>query len=127
MKPGKPLAFGQIGDTLFFGLPGNPVSAMVTFELFVRPALWKLAGRPENALARRQVEAILTEAVTHAPGRREYVRAVTWTANGRFYTRPTGAQASNLLRSLTLADSLLILPEDSPGLDAGTTVQVLLQ
>src|SRR5207237_665951 len=58
MKPGKPLAFGRIGDTLFFGLPGNPVSAMVTFELFVRPALWKMAGRTE--LERPQVQATLT-------------------------------------------------------------------
>lgn len=126
MKPGKPLAFGAIGKALFFGLPGNPVSAMVTFELFVRPALWKLAGRAEADLARRQVHAVLTEAVSHIPGRREYVRAVTTTHDAEFMTRPTGAQGSGILRSLTLANSLLIIPEDSTGVAAGERVPVLL-
>ncbi len=126
MKPGKPLAFGRIGDTLFFGLPGNPVSALVTFELFARPALWRMAGRPADQLARRQVAALATTDIPHAPGRREYVRAFT-TQNGfAFETRPTGAQGSGILRSLTLANSLLVLPEESVGVRAGETVTVLL-
>ena len=126
MKPGKPLAFGRIGETLFFGLPGNPVSAMVTFELFVRPALWKLAGRKESDLARKEVQAVLQENVSHVPGRREYVRAITITQNGQFVTRPTGAQGSGILHSMVRANSLLILPEESLGLTAGTSVAVLL-
>ncbi len=126
MKPGKPLAFGGIGETLFFGLPGNPVSAMVTFELFVRPALWKLMGRAESDLARRQVPAVLLESLEHTPGRREYVRAVTTLRDGRFETRPTGAQGSGLLHSMTRANSLLIVPQESRGVAAGETVAVLL-
>jgi molybdopterin molybdotransferase len=126
MKPGKPLAFGGIGETLFFGLPGNPVSAQVTFELFVRPTLWKMAGRAADDLARPQVQAILTEDVPHMPGRREYVRAITTFEEGRFLTRPTGAQESGILHSMTRANSLLILPQDSTGITAGTSVTVLL-
>ncbi len=126
MKPGKPLAFGSIGETLFFGLPGNPVSAMVTFELFVRPTLWKMAGRAATGLARPQVQARLLEGVSHIPGRREYVRAVTTTQEGHFVTQPTGAQGSGLLHSMTRANSLLILPQESPGASAGEVVTVLL-
>jgi molybdopterin molybdotransferase len=126
MKPGKPLAFGAIGEALFFGLPGNPVSAMVTFELFVRPALLRMAGRGSSDLWRRQVQAILTVSLPHSPGRREYVRAITVAHNGRFITQPTGAQGSNLLRSMTAANSLIIVPQDSPGLEPGGMVQVIL-
>ena len=127
MKPGKPLAFGSIGKTLFFGLPGNPVSAMVTFELFVRPALWKMAGVAESDLSRPQIRAVVAEAIPHIPGRREYVRALTTTTpDGGFVTQATGAQGSGILRSMTLANSLLILPEDSSGVAAGDTVTVLL-
>lgn len=124
MKPGKPLAFGSIGDTLFFGLPGNPVSAFVTFELFVRPTLWKLAGRTD--LERPMVQGTATGAVPHTPGRREYVRAHTTFRAGRFEARPTGAQGSGILSSLIGANSLLVLPEDAPGLSAGDPIAILL-
>ena len=125
IKPGKPLAFGSIGKTLFFGLPGNPVSAMVTFELFVRPALWKMAGR--TALERPRIQATLTHPISHVPGRREYVRAVTRTDEGRFLTTPTGAaQGSGMLGSLTAANSLLIVPTDAERLPAQSLVEVLL-
>lgn len=125
MKPGKPLAFGRIGDTLFFGLPGNPVSAMVTFELFVRPALWKLAGR--TILERPRVQATLTHPIVHAPGRREYVRAVTTSERGRFITTPTGvAQGSGMLTSLTAANSLLIVPMEAETLPPNSVVEVIL-
>ena len=126
MKPGKPLAFGRIGKSLFFGLPGNPVSAMVTFELFVRPALWKLAGRPDAQLSRRKVQAILTHSVNHTPGRREFVRVFTFEKDGELFSTPTGAQGSGILHSMTFADSLLVIPEDSQGLEAGEKVTVLL-
>jgi molybdopterin molybdotransferase len=126
MKPGKPLAYGRIGRTLFFGLPGNPVSALVTFELFVRPALWKLAGLAADRLARPQVQAIVTEPIPHTPGRREYVRAITTMQEGCYLTCPTGGQGSGNLHTLALANSLLVVPQDAPGLDAGDTATVLL-
>ncbi len=125
MKPGKPLAFGRIGETLFFGLPGNPVSAMVTFELFVRPALLKMAGRTD--LERPRVQATLTHPVAHIPGRREYVRAVTRSEQGRFVTTPTDAmQGSGMLSSLTSANSLLIVPTEAERLPALAEVEVML-
>ena len=126
MKPGKPIAYGRIGAAQFFGLPGNPVSAYVTFELFARPMLWAMSGRRLDALARPTVQAVLTEAVSHVPGRREYVRAITESDGIRFMTRPAGAQGSGILRSVTLANSLLIVPEDAEDLAAGATVNVLL-
>ncbi len=126
MKPGKPLAFGRIGHTLFFGLPGNPVSAMVTFELFVRPALWKMAGRAEKLLTRMQVQAKLTHSIRHAPGRREYVRVSTFERDGELFATPTGAQGSGILRSMTLSDSLLIIPAEYEDMDAGEQAIVIL-
>jgi molybdopterin molybdotransferase len=126
MKPGKPLAHGRIGRTRFFGLPGNPVSALVTFELFVRPTLWRMAGVSMDRLARPQVQAQVLEPVGHTPGRREYVRAITTTQEGRFVTRPTGGQGSGNLHTLALANSLLIVPGESPGLQPGAIADVIL-
>lgn len=124
MKPGKPIAYGHVGNTLFFGLPGNPVSAMVTFELFVRPALWKFAGR--TVLERPCVRAVLTDSIRHAPGRREYVRAVAY-YDGKLHVRPTGAaQGSGILSSMLGANALIVLPESSPGVQAGEEVDILL-
>ena len=126
MKPGKPLAFGRLGRTLFFGLPGNPVSAQVTFELFVRPALGKMMGLSESALARRQVEATLLEPIPHVPGRREYIRAHTEWRSGQFVTYPTGTQSSANSHSLALANSLLIVPETRENIEAGELLSALL-
>jgi molybdopterin molybdotransferase len=126
IKPGKPLAFGSIGRTLFFGLPGNPISAMVTFELFARPALRRLGGGSGRDLSRRVVRATVAEAVPHTPGRREYVRAVTeWRADG-FATQAAGKQGSGMLQSAVAANSLLIVPEESEGLAAGAVADVML-
>ena len=86
IRPGKPLAFGQWGRTLFFGLPGNPASSMVTFELFVRPALRKMAGQPQRT--RPAVRARLTEDAAHTPGRQSYQRAVASAQNGAYSVRP---------------------------------------
>ncbi len=126
IKPGKPLAFGQIGNALFFGLPGNPISAMVTFELFARPALLQMAGGAGQYLHRRTVEAALTEDVPHMPGRREYVRASTEWRNGGFEASPSDKQGSGMLQSAIAANSLAVIPEDSAGLAAGELVKVLL-
>ena len=124
MKPGKPLAFGRIGKSLFFGLPGNPVSAMVTFELFVRPVLQKMQGKLN--WDRPVVQATLTEPVAHESGRREYVRAMTTLENGTWNATPTGSQASNRLTSLCGANSLLVLPADTSDYAAGSVVDCLL-
>ncbi|MGC8667401.1 MAG: gephyrin-like molybdotransferase Glp [Chthonomonadales bacterium] len=124
MKPGKPIAVGQIGTSLFFGLPGNPVSAMVTFEVFVRPVLWKLSGRSQ--LERPRVSARLTQAIRHAPGREEYVRVrVTW-SDGSFWAEPTGPQGSGMIRSLLGANAFVVLPADAGDQPEGADVCAML-
>ncbi len=126
MKPGKPVAFGRIGRALFFGLPGNPVSAHVTFELFVRPALKKMAGVRDEEPGRRYVTAALLADVPHVPPRREYVRARTEWQNGRFVALPLGGQSSANMATLACANSLLVVPEQSEGVKAGEILPVLL-
>lgn len=124
MKPGKPLAFGKVGKSLFFGLPGNPVSTMVTFELFVRPTIWRFAGR--SSLERPRVRARLLDAVPHHPGREEYVRAQVSVQAGEFVAMPTGAQGSGILTSMLGANALLVVPEDSPGFASGEQAAAIL-
>ena len=124
IRPGKPLAFGQWGQTLFFGLPGNPASSMVTFELFVRPALRRLAGHSQ--LTRPEIEAVLTEDAEHTPGRQSYQRAVVSSQNGAYAVRTTGAQGSGMLSPLVQANALLVLPADTAFFRAGRNVTVIL-
>ena len=124
MKPGKPVAFGTIGTTPFYGLPGNPASALVTFELFVRPCLWKMSGRTE--LARVVVDALLTDSIDHEHGRREFVRAATIWRDGRYICTTTGSQASGRLRSLLGCNSLIVVSEDRDSVMAGEIVRVML-
>src|SRR5205823_4529974 len=115
---------GRIGDTIFLGLPGNPISTMVTFELFVRPVLWRLFGREK--LNRPRVKVELNDPVMHAPGRREFVRSQCWLEGGRFFARPTGAQGSGILTSMLGANALLVLPEDSSGYAKGESAEAIL-
>jgi molybdopterin molybdotransferase len=124
IRPGKPLAFGEWDSTLFFGLPGNPVSSMVTFELFVRPTLRKMAGQAD--LMRPEVRARLTEEAGHTPGRRSYQRAIVTQQADGCVARTTGAQGSGMLHSMVLANSLLVLPSDTSVFPSGTEVTVLL-
>ncbi len=124
IRPGKPFAFGRWGDRLFFGLPGNPASAMVTFELFVRPALRALAGH--RMPTRGLIPAMLAVEVAHGAGRRSFVRAVTAREDGGLVVRPTGGQGSHLIRPLAEANSLLVIPENVDHLDAGALVNVML-
>lgn len=124
IKPGKPLAFGKIGDALFFGLPGNPVSSLVTFELFVRPVLRKLMGF-KNVL-RPQVTAVLTAPLSHEPGRREFVRASLEWKGHTYHATPTGAQGSHRLSSLLGADALLVAHEDHGDYGAGAVLPAML-
>lgn len=129
MKPGKPVVFGRIprpdgGETLFFGLPGNPVSTMVTFELFVRPALWKLAGRRD--LARPRISVRLAEPVDHRPGRQEFIRATAVYRDGEWQAWPTGAQGSHNLGSMLHANALIIASAEEGDLAAGARADALL-
>ena len=124
IRPGKPLAFGQWGKTLFFGLPGNPVSSMVTFELFVRPALRRMAGHTHPL--RQTISALLTEEASHHPGRQSYLRAVAVHDDKGYTVRPVAQQGSGMLRSMVTANALLIMPFETAVMSAGETVTVLL-
>jgi molybdopterin molybdotransferase len=126
IRPGKPVAFGRWGETLFFGLPGNPVSSLVTFELFARPALRRLAGRADAA--RTPVQATLTEDAAHAPGRQSYQRAVVTpdTVTGGYFVRPLSRQGSGMLSALVEANALLVLAPDAARFPAGASVPVFL-
>jgi len=125
MKPGRPLAFGKIKNALFFGLPGNPVSVMVTFYMFVQPALKKLSGSeyqsPLMINARCQTKLI------KRLGRVEYQRGILTKSEdpAQYEVVKTGAQGSGILRSMSDANCFIILPMESEGVDEGNTVQVL--
>jgi len=124
MKPGKPLAFGHIRGVPLLGLPGNPVSAMVSLELFARPAILKMLGK--TRLDRPSVEAILLDAITRKDDRRHYLRVSLEERNGECVARLTGDQGSGILLSMVRAQGLAIIPEDVDHLPAGARVQVLL-
>jgi molybdopterin molybdotransferase len=136
MKPGKPLAFGHItsppplarakegGHSVpVLGLPGNPVSVMVSFETFVRPAIWKMLGRTE--LARPTLEATLVNEIKHKDGRRHYVRVRVEQHEGETLAHLTGGQGSGILSSMVKANALAIIPEDWDHAPAGARVQVI--
>ncbi len=132
IKPGFPLVFGRFGPRipvgtsgcgpLVFGLPGNPVSAMVTFEEFVRPALRKLAGHA--AWFRPRIEAVLGERLHKPAGRLHLVRVRLERQGGQVVATSTGNQSSGVLRSMALAQGLLVFPADATELPAGAAVQV---
>lgn len=123
MRPGRPITFGTIGRTLVFGLPGNPVSAMVTFELFVRPALLRMSG---SAILHRPRLTARALAPIENPGyRRGYLRVRLRPAGGGFEAELTGDQGSAILRSMTLADGLAVVPGGAT-IAAGDPVDVIL-
>lgn len=124
MRPGKPLAFGVIGGKPAFGLPGNPVSSMVTFEQFVRPALRKMMGY--SRLHRPTVDAVLMEDVRKEADRRFFVRGVVSRVDGKYQVSTTGPQGSGILRSMVVANGLIVLAEGADGAKAGDTVRVQL-
>ncbi|HIC89927.1 MAG TPA: molybdopterin molybdotransferase MoeA, partial [Anaerolineae bacterium] len=124
MKPGKPLAFGRIQDVPLLGLPGNPVSAMVSFELFVRPAILTMLGK--TRLLKPTVEAILADPIKRKDDRRHYMRVTLSTEDGQRIARLTGDQGSGILRSMVAADGLAIIPEEVDHLPAGSRVQVMI-
>jgi len=124
MKPGRPLAYGKIGEAHFFGLPGNPVSAMVTFYQFVREALLILMGVPEPAPL-PVLKAVCTTPIKKAPGRTEFQRGIlSQGPAGGWTVRSTGDQGSNILSSMSLANCFIILPEDQGNTAEGASVDV---
>ena len=126
VKPGKPLAFGRIGErgVPFLGLPGNPVSSMVTLELFGRPAVLKMMGM--KRLLRPTVNVRLSAPVESAPGRRNYIRAVVWQEGDEYLARSTGAQGSEILTSMARANAFLVVDEHTARLEAGDTARAML-
>jgi len=133
MKPGKPLAFGTIKGVSkagiarnipHLGLPGNPVSSMVTFELFVRPAILKMMGKKN--LTKPTIEAIVENSVVNSDRRRIFARVLVEKRSGQYFARLTGPQGSGILTSMTLANGLVIIPEDKAGVVAGDVVQVMM-
>jgi molybdopterin molybdotransferase len=141
MKPGKPLAFGHLnlppllspptggggrGGTRvpLLGLPGNPVSVMVSFEVFVRPAIWRMLGRTD--LARPTLRARLMDEIKHKDDRRHYVRVRVEDRGGETFAHLTGGQGSGILSSMVKANALAIIPEEWDHAPAGARVQVMM-
>jgi molybdopterin molybdotransferase len=123
-KPGKPLTFGTLGQRLFFGLPGNPVSALVCFEVYVRPALKKLSGHA--AIHHAVVPARLAASVRKATNLTEFVRVHLTRDGDAFVAAPFGSQSSGVLSSLTAGAGLLVGPAADTTLEAGTVYPVIV-
>ena len=124
MKPGSPLAFGTCGEKLVFGLPGNPVSSMVTFELFVRPALRRMAGAAQ--IYRPRVLATLAEDIKKTPEKSHFLRGWVQIGDQQYTVRTTGIQDSGVLSSMLAANALILLPEGRTEFQAGEKVEVHL-
>lgn len=123
MKPGRPLAFGKVKNAYFFGLPGNPVSVMVTFYIFVQAALEKLMGRPPHP--RLRITATSASNLRKRPGRVEYQRGIyTIGENGEYVVKKTGAQGSGVLRSMSDANCFMYLPLESDGIKQGDEIEI---
>jgi molybdopterin molybdotransferase len=122
MRPGRPLAFGMIGGRPAFGLPGNPVSAMISFEQFVRPAIRKMSGLQN--LFRRSLTAVLDEPVVTKAGLTYFVRCRVSRDGDGYRARITGEQGSGILMSMAEANALMIVSGDAPGVQVGDRVQV---
>ncbi len=120
MRPGKPLAFGKYKGVPYLGLPGNPVSAMVSFERFARAAILKMAGRVD--LERPLIDVILRETID-SDGRESYLRAIVTKEDGQYVATTTGNQGSHIMTSLVMANALLIVPEGLIQVNAGDKLQ----
>ena len=123
MKPGRPLAFGKVNDAYFFGLPGNPVSVMVTFYIFVQAAIEKIMGHTPKP--RIQIQAISKSDLRKRPGRVEYQRGIyELNKDGQYEVTKTGQQGSGILRSMSDANCFIYLPMESNGVSQGQTVEI---
>jgi len=124
LKPGKPLAVGRVGNALFFGLPGNPVSTIITYLLFVAPTIDQLCGMPDSTPHR--LPATLHGTIEHHQGRREYVRGIFRMNGNRITVSPNGDQSSNRLASFANANCLIVVPEEVDGIKQGSIVDIVL-
>ena len=129
MRPAKPLAFGllrteQGGALPLLGLPGNPVSALLAFEMFGRPAVRRMLGR--DLWTRPVVEGVLTGPIFNSDGRRVYARVEVEKRDGTWFASPTGPQGSNILTSLSRANGLAICPADLPRKEEGQAVKIIM-
>ncbi len=123
MRPGRPMAFGKIGGSWLFGLPGNPVAVMVTFYAFVRDALLKLSGvMPIEPLPRFRVPCVTP--LKKRPGRSEFQRGILFHENGEWKVRATGSQGSGVLRSMSEANCLIVVEHERGNVEPGEPVDV---
>ncbi|RIZ51515.1 molybdopterin molybdotransferase MoeA [Vibrio sp. PID23_8] len=125
IKPGKPFAFGKLSTAWFCGLPGNPVSAVLTMYVLVQPMLAKLAGHTEWK-APESIPAITKTAFKKSPGRTDYQRGVYTLEDGKFVVETTGNQSSGAFRSMSLANCFVVLERERGSVDVGETVQIQL-
>jgi molybdopterin molybdotransferase len=123
LRPGKPLVFASVGGVPLVGLPGNPVSTLVGFELFVRPAILKLQGRMD--LERPRLSAITEESLQNPPHLEQYFRGIARRDGGRIIVRLTGDQGSHVLRSMADANCLLVVPRGTSEVAAGMPVEII--
>jgi molybdopterin molybdotransferase len=123
MRPGRPMAFGRIGDAYLFGLPGNPVAVMVTFYQFVRDALLHLAGRTDDYEI-PLLKAVSSQPIRKVPGRTEYQRGILFKEQDQWRVRTTGQQGSGVLRSMSEANCFIVLEHERGKVDAGELVSV---
>ncbi len=124
MKPGKPLAFGLVGNVPILGLPGNPVSAIVSFEIFARPAILTMLGKKK--LERPTVQAVLQGPARNTADRRNYLRVHVERRDGDYIVHTTGEQGSGILTSMVRANGLLAIPEDVRVLNTGDRAPVYM-
>lgn len=123
IKPGKPFAFGLLNGIPLFGLPGNPVSSFVAFEIFVRPALLKMQGH--RNIFRRQFEAVMSVDFTNKPGRTHFVRGILEWDNNKLKVKPSGDQGSAMISTLVSANCLIVVPAETGDVKAGDSVRVI--
>lgn len=129
MKPGKPLAFGMFKrsdgkEVPHLGLPGNPVSSMITFEVFARPAIFKMMGR--SILTKSNITAVMEDSVGNKDGRRIFSRVVVTRRDSKYFARITGPQGSGILSSMAKANGLAIIPENTREVKSGAPVEVMM-
>jgi len=124
MRPGRPLAFGRLEGKPLFGLPGNPVSSMVSFEQFIRPSILTMRGY--RNIFRRAVRAEMTDGFSKKKGLKYFLRARVEYRDGKHYAAMTGEQGSGILKSMVLANGLIVLPEDVSAVKPGDEVAVQL-
>jgi molybdopterin molybdotransferase len=124
MKPGKPLAFGAIKGVPLFGLPGNPVSAMVSFEQFVRPCLLKMQGHTK--IFRQTTKALSAQEIQKKAGVKHFIRAIVKKKKDQYIVSTTGDQGSGILKSMVVANALIVLEENETQVKKGDQVTVQL-